>query len=508
VQSLDDLGPRVAETQQEAAVADGVHRERRHGDRRRRARTHLHDARAELHTFHVRRQVGERGDGVHAPRLGAPGLVDAELLGFGGEGQHGLELRPAPGRRASDPDGGLHLGSSVAGCGAPSDMVKLAVGMSIHILYGSHASYATAKTRSYLRKKGIPFVERLPAHPRFREHVRPGTGSHRIPQLELPDGSVVQDTVEIFDTLEAVFPDPPAYPPGPRQQLAARLFEVLLDGLLGRPAWHYRWNFMRENYRFVGREFGRSFVPQGSDEDLDHYGRIIADRMEGKREGIGASEAVLPVFEAIYADTLDLLEAHFTDTPYLFGGRPSVADFALMGPLFGHLARDPHPSTLMKLRAPRVFRWTEAMNTPEIQSPEFADVASEFAPDDRVPEKTLELLRLCVADAGGDLPRSAEIYNDWVADRAQLPAGSVVSEKADEPVVGRFESSLRGVPLQAGAGLYPLWVLQRGLNWFASQDASSRAAGREMLASCGGEAILDIRMVRPLARVNGRIALG
>lgn len=32
----------------------------------------------------------------------------------------------------------------------------------VYILYGSHVSYATAKSHSYLRKKGIPFVERAP----------------------------------------------------------------------------------------------------------------------------------------------------------------------------------------------------------------------------------------------------------------------------------------------------------------------------------------------------------
>ena len=148
-------------------------------------------------------------------------------------------------------------------------------------LYGSHASYHTAKTRSYLRKKGIPFIERLPSHPRFREHVRPTSGNHRIPQLELADGTVIQDSIAIADALEALHPEPSPYPPGPRQQIAVRLFEVLFDSWLGRPAWHYRWNFMEENYGFVGREFGRSFKPQGSNDEIDHYGRVIADRMEG-----------------------------------------------------------------------------------------------------------------------------------------------------------------------------------------------------------------------------------
>ena len=43
-----------------------------------------------------------------------------------------------------------------------------------YTLYGSYASYYTAKVRSYLRKKAIPFVERLPSDPTFRE---PGPAS-------------------------------------------------------------------------------------------------------------------------------------------------------------------------------------------------------------------------------------------------------------------------------------------------------------------------------------------
>ena len=67
-----------------------------------------------------------------------------------------------------------------------------------YVLYGSYASYYTAKVHAYLRKKGIPFVLRLPSVPRFREHVRPTSGTHRIPQLETPDGEVLQDSVAMW----------------------------------------------------------------------------------------------------------------------------------------------------------------------------------------------------------------------------------------------------------------------------------------------------------------------
>lgn len=377
-----------------------------------------------------------------------------------------------------------------------------------YVLYGSHASYHTAKTRSYLRKKGIPFVERLPSAKRFREHVRPTSESHRIPQLEAPDGRVVQDSVAIFDFLEARFPEPPAYPPGPRQQLVARLFEVLWDAELGRVAWHFRWNYMEENYAFVGREFGRSFRPQGTDAELDHYGALIAERMEGKRAGLGDSAALRPVLEAIHDEVLALLEAHFTQHPYLFGGLPSIADHMLMGPLFGHLARDPEPSRRMKRQAPRVYRWTEHMNTPEIQSPEFAEVPLAYLPDDEVPDTVTALLTLCCRDVADELHRSAEIYNAWADENAARPAGSLISPDGfDEAVVGRFETTLRGVSLPMGAGTYPLWVLQRGLDWLRALPPADQKRARECVEACGGGALLDVTLRRPLTRVGSRMAV-
>ena len=96
-----------------------------------------------------------------------------------------------------------------------------------YLLYGAYASYYTAKVRCYLRKKGIPFAERLPSDPTFREVVRPTSGNHRIPQILAPDGEVIQDSVAIVDALEKVFPDVPAHPSTPCQRLFVHLMELL-----------------------------------------------------------------------------------------------------------------------------------------------------------------------------------------------------------------------------------------------------------------------------------------
>ena len=139
--------------------------------------------------------------------------------------------------------------------------------MKHYILFGAYASYYTAKVRVYLRKKGIPFVERLPSDPVFRDTVRPASGTHRIPQVLTPAGEVLQDSVFIVDALEPDFPAIPAFPDTPKQRVFVHLMELFgSEGLLSL-AWQHRWLFP-ENEPFITRDFGRTFRPQGNDADL------------------------------------------------------------------------------------------------------------------------------------------------------------------------------------------------------------------------------------------------
>ena len=79
----------------------------------------------------------------------------------------------------------------------------------------------------------------------------------------------------------------------------------------------------------------------------------------------GAVPETFKIIEELYLELLEHLNAHFADQPYLLGGKPSIGDFGMIAPFYGHLGRDPKPLSLMQEKAIRLFRWVERMNRPE-----------------------------------------------------------------------------------------------------------------------------------------------
>ena len=112
-------------------------------------------------------------------------------------------------------------------------------------LWGLPHSLYTGRARSYLRKQRIAYTERPPTDPDFAERVMPAIGRAIIPVVELPDGTIIQDTVDIIDhferegTVHGPVPHP-AYPTDAGLLALAHLFELYAVDGLTRHAMHYR----------------------------------------------------------------------------------------------------------------------------------------------------------------------------------------------------------------------------------------------------------------------------
>ncbi len=87
-----------------------------------------------------------------------------------------------------------------------------------YTLWGGQLSVYTARVRSYLIKKRIPYRERYPSHPDFGGRIVPGLGFFVIPVLETPDGTILEDSSEIIDYLEERHPEPCFVPSTPVQR--------------------------------------------------------------------------------------------------------------------------------------------------------------------------------------------------------------------------------------------------------------------------------------------------
>lgn len=373
-----------------------------------------------------------------------------------------------------------------------------------YTLYGSYASYYTAKVRTYLRKKGIPFVERLPSDPMFRNKVRPDSGSHRIPQLMTPESEVIQDSVEIVDRLEQRFPDLPAFPDTPRQRVFVHLMELMASEGLVRLAWLHRWMF-EENFSFVKKDFGRSFKPQGSDEELLRYGNLISDRMMsyGLPESTEESRNVL---DKTYGELLSLFELHLTEYPYFLGGHPSAADYAIMGAMHAHLGRDPAGLRMMQDQAPRTFRWVEHMIVPEVQSPEFYFVPVEYLHDDQVPETALAILRFVAEKYGQQFVLGALAFNQAM-ERLMPETGHRLAPEHDQPTLPVESVFYKGVEHQHAANVYAVWLGQRSQRYYQSLGQAHQAAVNELF---GAGLLLDFISApvnQTLLRVDNRFQI-
>ena len=374
-----------------------------------------------------------------------------------------------------------------------------------YTLYGSYASYYTAKTRAYLRKKSIPFVERLPSDPTFRKSVRPSSGSHRIPQLMAPDGCVLQDSVEIQDHLEARFPHLPAIPKTPRQRIFVHLMELMgSEGLL-RLAWLHRWMF-EENFAFVKKDFGRSFKPQGSDADLQKYGDLIADRMMsyGLPE---SSPAAREALDEKYKQLLSLFESHLIQYPYFLGGHPSAADYAVMGALHAHMGRDPAGLRVMQAHAPRVLRWVENMLLPEVQAPEFYNVSVEYLANDEVPDTALAVLHFIAEEYGKKFVLGVIGFNQAM-EKLAPQAGYALAPEHDQPLLPAELVSYGGVESEHRTDVYAVWLTQRSQSYFQSLCAADQTQILQILGKGTLADLLSLPITTRVIRLDNRFLVG
>ena len=264
-------------------------------------------------------------------------------------------------------------------------------------------------------------------------------------------------------------PEPALFPVTPVQRVVAYLLELYADEFLLLPAMHYRWATPAG-----ARDARASFAIMANDPA---GAATFADRISSSLPLLGVTPETAPAIEAHLDDLLGHFDALLADQDFVLGAQMSLADCALMGPLYAHLYLDPVPGPMLRQRFPRVGYWIELMNHPQPSS--FAG----FLPGDALHPSLREILALIGRDAAPVVLDTVRDYEAWAdaQDGAELepPRG-----------VNFHQTHLRGIELMRYTSPYTLWMLQRPLDAYRALDADGRAAVDRAVAGTGCEPLL------------------
>lgn len=268
---------------------------------------------------------------------------------------------------------------------------------SAYRVHGMMQSYFTRKLTGYFDYKGIPWLfRRFPgASPEATAAGFPGG----VPLVETPDGEFMWDSTAMIHHLELRFPEPAVLPADPVQRFLCYVIEDVADEWLYRPAVGTRWHF-EANAAVGGFELARDIAVQAP-LACDQAHAAVRAHVRSSCPPLGVTEGNIEHWVSdVLRPWMRRLDAHIAQRPYLFGARPSLADFALFGGNAAHFINDPLCRRWMEEDAPAVIQHTHRLLEPEDQA--FGDWEDWNTRD--IPDTLLAVL--------ADLKR---LYLPWVS---------------------------------------------------------------------------------------------
>ena len=349
-----------------------------------------------------------------------------------------------------------------------------------YILYGWHLSYFTGKARCYLKYKGLPFVDQEVSLYTLAWRIPRKTGVQVMPVLRTPADEWIQDTHLIIDRIEAEVPERSVIPDAPWQRWLAYLLEAWADEWWVPIAMHTRWSYP-ENYALFQHDAGRALLPGFprfvQRKAVDRIARYLRSMLPA----VGIRPEQNAVLEAWAHAMMAQLDTHFAAHSYLLGGRPTLADFGLVGTMYGHLGRDPWPKREMVARYPHLRAWIERMAAPPDRR------MGALFPDDEIPPTLLPIVRQVVHECVPWFDGIAAEITRLQAERpGRFPPGKPLHRRLGDITLRTGQGDFKRAALP-----FTLWLAQRPREAFAAMDAAGQGRVRAQLQTLGGEALLD-----------------
>ncbi|HEU4431642.1 MAG TPA: glutathione S-transferase N-terminal domain-containing protein [Myxococcota bacterium] len=224
-------------------------------------------------------------------------------------------------------------------------------------IVGAPGSPYSRKLRAVLRYRRIPHAWVQAGSAGARALPRPRV--ELLPQLVYPDAKeALTDSSPLIRRLERERTGRSVIPDDPVLAFLDLLLEDYADEWLTKPMFHYRWAYAADAAQAA------AILPRwrridDDEENARVAAKTFAERQIGRLGVVGSNATTAPLIEASYRRLLERLDARLREAPFVFGARPSAADFALYGQLTQLAGFDPTPRALALELAPRVVAWLD-----------------------------------------------------------------------------------------------------------------------------------------------------
>ena len=228
-----------------------------------------------------------------------------------------------------------------------------AVTSPVYELIGANPSPYSCKMRAILRYRRLPHIwrQRRPTMSPEIEAVRPKL----IPMLRFPEGDYRVDSTPLAYALEARHAERSIIPPDPADAFVCHLIEDFADEWGTKWMFHHRW---KEDVTaaWAANWIAQDTLPEPLGPQAQSFAKYFHDRQRGRMALVGSSPETAPIIEDSYRRVLKIIGAQLGGERYLFGSRPSLADFAFYGQL-RQLSIDPWPLRILREEAPVLEGW-------------------------------------------------------------------------------------------------------------------------------------------------------
>jgi glutathione S-transferase len=326
--------------------------------------------------------------------------------------------------------------------------------MSAYVIYGGLGSPYSIKMRAILRYRRLPYIWHQIGV--GDDNIFKNVKAPVIPVIQYPGGTWHNDSTPMIFDLERRHSERSVIPADAGQAFLAFLLEDMADEWGTKAMFHYRW-YRERDQKQMSEWLSFDRMPGGGRDTIRKLASVFRVRQVGRMALVGCTKENAPLIEDAAERILDLFEQHVTEEPYLFGSRPSLADFGWLGQL-SQLATDPTPQELMRAKHPFTYRWLAELDDASGVEGTWRD------PSAPLPQAVTGLLQM-----------AGSLYFPFLLANAKAVADGKET----------FSVTLEGKPYSQGTFKYQVRCLADLRAAYARLDAAARASVDPILKTIG-----------------------